>query len=255
MVKFPHLRVPHATSTRQGGFSEGPYASLNLGRMSGDDLEVVERNRLQFARSIGFPIRQNLQMNHGIEVAHLQNPEDWGKSWQADACITAHPEVSLSLTTADCVPIFFHDPVKPAVGVAHAGWRGTVAGIAAQTVEAMIRSFSSQPGDLLVGLGPSISQCCFEVSREVFDEFEREFHQEPQFSERVQARPEKEKWHIDLHWANRIWLQRAGVDPSKILTCDLCTSCTQEMFYSYRRDQGRTGRLLSAIALREFSLG
>lgn len=252
-VAFPQLGVPHACSTRRGGESAGPYASLNLGRMSGDALEIVEANRLRFAAWMGFPIRQNLQMDHGVKVAHIVNPDEWQRSWSADACITAHPRVSLSLTTADCVPIFFVDPVRPAVGLAHAGWRGTVGGIAARTVEAMVEHLGCRVSDLRVAQGPAIAACCFEVGEEVFLAFESEFGEEPGFCDWAQARPDSGKWHIDLHQANRVWLQRVGLAPSQLLDCDLCTSCRPDLFYSYRRDGGKTGRLLSAIALEKFA--
>lgn len=244
LVTFPHLgTVPHATSTRPGGVSSGPYQSLNLGRMSGDDVELVALNREQFSRWLGIPIVQNLQMDHGVEVAHVKSPAEMERTWEADACITNHPQVSLSLTTADCVPIFYHDPVARAVGLAHAGWRGTVAGIASLVVEAMTREFQCRPENIRVGLGPAIASCCFEVGQEVADAFLREYGRQSWMTERSQ------KWHLDLHEANRIWLGRAGIDPLHIRSCPLCSCCRADLFYSWRRDQGITGRMLSAIGL------
>lgn len=247
VVVFPDLGVPHGTSTRLGGFSSDCYASMNLGRMSGDDLEVVERNREKFAQLMGFPIRQNLQMSHGIEVATIDTPEQAQKSWPADACITNHPQVSLSLTTADCVPIFFYDPKVGAIGLAHAGWRGTVAGMARATVEALVERYQCRPENLRVALGPAIGPCCFEVSADVVEVFEQEFGAQPW----IRHLPEK-KGKIDLHQANLVWLQRAGVSAQQCQLCDLCTSCRDHLFYSYRRDHGKTGRLLSTISLTRF---
>lgn len=243
LVTYPHLCcVPHATSTRPGGFSQGPYESMNLGRMSGDDPEVVARNREQFSRWLGIPIVQTLKMDHGIEVAHLEGPDDLKRTYAADACITAHPQVSLSLTTADCVPIFFHDPGTGAVGLAHAGWRGTVAGIAQAVVDAMVAKLGCRPERIRAALGPAISPCCFEVGPEVAEEFLREYGQQSW----IEARGAK--WHIDLHAANRIWLTRAGVIGEQVRSCPLCTCCRGDLFFSWRRDNARTGRMLSAIA-------
>ena len=247
LVTFPNLgTVPHATSTRIGGFSQGPYSSLNLGKMSGDDVDLVAKNRELFSRWLGIPIVQNLQMDHGIEVAHVQTPQDMDRCWQADACITKHPEVSLSLTTADCVPIFFHDPVAGAIGLAHAGWRGTAAGIAGVVVEAMVSKLQARPEHIRVALGPAIAACCFEVGSEVADEFHRVFGEQPWIL------ASGDKWKIDLHEANREWLKRSGIDPQQVRSCPLCTSCRDDLFYSWRRDLATTGRLLSAIGLSQY---
>jgi len=245
LVTFPQLKaIPHATSTRPGGFSQGAYDSLNLGLMSGDDIQQVERNRQRFSQWLGIPVVQNLKMDHGIQVAHVSGPQDMHTSWSADACITNHPEVSLSLTTADCVPIFFYDPHAEAVGLAHAGWRGTRAGIAQEVVRAMVNKLGARAENLKVALGPSIGPCCFEVGHEVAREFDK------QFGERPWIRPKgEEKFHIDLHQANQDWLVKAGVKAENISTCSLCSCCREDLFFSWRRDQGVTGRMLSAIAL------
>ncbi|MFN8611999.1 MAG: peptidoglycan editing factor PgeF [Vulcanimicrobiota bacterium] len=245
LVTFPHLGlVPHATSTRLGGVSQAPYDSLNLGLMSGDDLSLVEENRQIFSRMLGIPIVQNLSMTHGVRVALLRGPADMQKPHDADACVTNHPEVSLSLTTADCVPIFFHDPEAGAVGLAHAGWRGTVNDIAAHTVEAMVKQLQSRPERIRVALGPAIATCCFEVGPEVAEEFHRRYGQTDWIEQRGT------RWHIDLHQANKVSLSQAGVKPEHIRVCPLCTCCRPDLFYSWRRENGQTGRLLSAIGLR-----
>lgn len=248
LVTFPHLGlVPHACSTRQGGVSNGIYDSLNLGLMSGDELELVEKNRQIFSHMLGIPIVQNLNMTHGTEVVWVKSPAGMQRAHEGDACISNHPDVSLSLTTADCVPLFFHDPEARAIGLAHAGWRGTVNGIAARTVEAMCKELGASPQNLRVGLGPAISPCCFEVGPEVAEEYLK------QFGPQTWIEPRESKWHIDLHQANRIWLERAGIQAEHIRSCPLCTCCRADLFYSWRRENGKTGRLLSAIGLRTTS--
>ena len=245
LVTFPHLGlVPHATSTRQGGVSHGIYESLNLGLMSGEALEIVEKNRQIFSHMLGIPIVQNLNMTHGTEVVEVKSPKDMQRPHEADACISKHPEVSLSLTTADCVPIFFHDPEAGAVGLAHAGWRGTVNGIAARTVESMCEKLGASPRNLRIGLGPAISPCCFEVGPEVAEEYLKQYGPQAWIEQRGS------KWHIDLHQANRVWLERAGIQAEHIRSCPLCTCCRADLFYSWRRENGKTGRLLSAIGLK-----
>lgn len=251
MITFPHIRVPHASSTRVGGFSQGPYLGLNLGRLSGDQLDPVLRNRRYFSEHVGFTVRHILQMDHGVEVAWLQQPEDVLRTWPADACITNHPQVALALTTADCVPIFFHDPEAEAVGLAHAGWRGTVAGIAQETVRAMVRQLGARPERIRVGVGPHISECCFEVGREVQQTFSQTYGE----VEWIRPQGREDKWNIDLREANRYWLLQAGILPEHIAMCPLCTSCREDLFYSYRRDRGVTGRQLSAIALQSHFSG
>ena len=240
-VRFPGFEIVHGTSTRMGGLSQAPYASLNLGKMSGDDLQLVCANRDLFGRTLGLTLQQNLSMSHGTEVVHLRDPEQARTTWPGDACITSHPEVSLSLTTADCVPIFFWDPELPAVGLAHAGWRGTVCDIAGATVRAMQEQLGAQPRRIRAALGPAIGPCCFEVGPEVVEEFVKAYGQ-ADFIRTVGS-----KGWIDLHAANRFWLERAGV--GSIESCSLCTSCRSDLFYSYRRDGGKTGRLLSVIGL------
>jgi YfiH family protein len=236
-VCFSDWGVVHGTSTRLGGRSQAPYDGLNLGKMSGDDLELVAANRELFGRALGLPIWQNLSMSHGVEVVHIQDPAMAATTWPGDACITAHPEVSLSLTTADCVPIFFWDPEARAVGLAHAGWRGTLNDIAGATVRAMQEHLQAKPERLRVALGPAIGPCCFEVGPEVIEEFSQVYGPADFIAER----------HIDLHAANRYWLEKAGVRHME--ACDWCTSCRADLFYSYRRDGGKTGRLLSVIGL------
>ncbi len=244
LVTFPHLSVPHAGSTRVGGFSSPPYASCNLGLMSGDDVAVVRRNREYFSNLVGFPIAQNLLMDHGTTVVHLSDPATASAPRTGDAAITAHPEVSLTITTADCVPIFFYDPEVSAIGLTHAGWRGTLAGIAARTVEALTETLNASPERIRVGLGPCIAACCFEVGADVKDPFAAHFGERDWIAPRADG-----KWTIDLHEANLEFLRAAGIRAENIRCCDLCTSCRADLFYSYRRDQGKTGRLLSAIAL------
>ena len=232
-IRFDHIAAPHGFSTRRGGVSTGPYQGLNLGKMSGDDLKRVAENRRLFGDAIGFPIHQTLSMLHGNAVALVTDP---GQTQEADACVTDQSHVSMSVTTADCVPIAYHDPQRNVVGLAHAGWKGTLAGVAATTVEAMVAR-GSRAADIRVGIGPAILRCCFEVDETVAR----------QFGDEMAVARGSGKWDVDLHEANRRVLLGAGILPGNLLTCPMCTSCHQDLYYSYRRDRQVTGRLLTAI--------
>ncbi len=240
-VRFPHLKVPHGSSTRLGGVSQGSFASLNLGYSSGDQREAVDANRGRFGQALGFQVPPVLKMEHGVEVAVID--EVGPDKPRADACITNRPGVALSVTTADCVPVLFHDPVKQVVGVAHAGWRGTVGGIAGKTVEAMQRTYESRPQDLQVALAPAIGPRHFLVDEDVAGPFEQRFGGQDFITKRAN------KWAIDLWEANRVLLLQMGVPAGQVYCCDLCTYEREDLFFSYRRDGGKTGRLVSALML------
>jgi len=167
------------------------------------------------------------------------------------------------MSTADCVPLLFYDPVTEVIGVAHAGWRGTARGIAAATVAAMGEQFGSRPADILAGLGPSIGPCCYEVSDEVKEHFlgQRDFEELPteeRFRRLVAeaavfetvSLPEKESLRLNLWETNRNQLLLAGLAPEHIELPEVCTSCAKERFFSHRAEDGRTGRFPAIIALR-----
>lgn len=242
-VRFPELNVPHGSSTRLGGVSEGEYESLNLGYTTDDDETTVDENRRRFGEALGVRVPWVLRMEHGTEVAVMNEQAERDTRLPGDACVTDRPGVTLSITTADCVPIVFYDPGRPAVGVAHAGWRGTVAGIAAATVSKMVEQYGSRATELLVGIGPAIGPERFLVDQDVADTFTRSFSGQDLVVSRGN------KWAIDLWEANRRQLLEWGVPARQIFCCRLCTSSRSDLFFSYRRDSGRTGRMATAIAL------
>lgn len=240
-LTFPNLAVPHGFSTRVGGVSQGPYESLNIGQTTSDVPRRVHENRERLARALGVPLVRTLNMVHGAHVVRVDsNP---APVRTGDACITDRPGVAMMITTADCVPIFFHDPVRGAVGLAHAGWRGTVEGVAAATVAAMTREFGSSPADLQVALGPAIGPCCFEVDADVAGPFHHRFPGKDLVADRVN------KFTVDLWRANRHVLLDAGVSEARICTSRICTSCRVDLFFSFRRDWKVTGRMAAVIAL------
>jgi YfiH family protein len=164
---------------------------------------------------------------------------------KTDALVTDVPGVFLMLRFADCVPVLFHDPVRQAVGLAHAGWRGTVSHIARATVEKMVDAFGCSPADIRAGIGPSIGPCCYEVGPEVVSAAQKAFPDAPF----VLQRGSGERWHFDLWAANHHQLAAAGV--TEIELSGLCTACRTDEWFSHRAEGGRTGRLAAVIGLRE----
>ena len=285
-LQFPDLI--HASFTRIGGYSKTPYWGLNVSHSIGDDFDNVIRNRLLALTSLQiqtYPCA-TLWMVHGAEVATfgVDAWDDWRTDWphrsyhvdqheliwttkprrKADALITRHCGVALAMSSADCVPLMFYDPVESVIGLAHAGWRGTARGIAAVTVHAMSEQFGSNPNNIRAGIGPSIGPCCYEVSEEVRYYFmgQQEFDTDP-----IDARYRKliresavftmmrivgrDSLRFDLWETNRNQLLMAGVIPDHIESSEICTSCKKEHFFSHRGEHGKAGRFPSILALRQ----
>lgn len=164
-----------------------------------------------------------------------------GRIGDADALITNTPGLLVSVRTADCVPILLADPRRRAVAAVHAGWRGTVQNVAASAIGAMRNTFGSRPEDIIAAIGPCIGPCCFEVGPEVAVEFQGIFPERKDLEGRT---------HVDLPEANRRQLVAAGVPDASISVAHICTACTPEEFYCFRRERQRTGRMVSAIGIR-----
>lgn len=290
--QFPEL--VHGIFTRQGGYSQAPFASLNVSLSSGKEIyEHAVRNRFQVLQSLDIAHYScaTMWMIHSARVLTLdeENWPDWNSDWphatyqldgpdypentrmqwtfkprtQADALITRKRGVALALSTADCVPLLFYDPVTEAIGVAHAGWRGTARGIAAITVETLQKQFGSDPANIYAGIGPSIGPCCYEVSEEVKDLFVglREFAELPT-EQRLRSLieetvvfetvdlPARTSLRLNLWETNRNQLLQAGLKPEHIELPGICTSCETERFFSHRAEHGNTGRFPAILALR-----
>lgn len=235
--------VRAVTSLRQGGVSQAPYRSLNLGEHVGDDIQAVRTNREMFCQAIGLRRRGFVycrQVHSDCVVVvdesadRLQRPIA-----EADAMVANRPSLALGVFTADCVPIFVLDVGTPAIGIIHAGWRGALAGIAAKTIRVMRCQFGSSPSNCRIHLGPSIQKCCYQVDVSLAEQFERKFGP----SVRVKNA------HIDLHAANVHQLVHAGVPTDAISATGVCTACRTDLFFSHRAENGLTGRLLSVIVL------
>jgi len=256
---FPHLEstglVTHGFTTRVGGVGSGPYESLNTAFHVGDSAANVIANRALACDALGINAVDLVagRQVHGdsVSVVGLEDIgrgaiSDEGSLGDTDALITGDKGVPLSSYYADCVPIFLLDPVKGVAALAHAGWKGTLFQIGRKTVERMCQIFCSSPQYCLAGIGPSIGPCCYEVDEQVRALF---INNLPDYNDLFLTKSPG-KWYLDLWEANRRTLVNAGLLKENILTSSLCTSCHNDIFFSYRAQNGRAGRMASIIMLK-----
>ena len=252
---FPEETVIHAVSTRQGGAGRKPYDTLNLALHVGDDADTVRKNRRLFAHGLGVNPQDIVtpEQVHGVTVQRVTNAERGRGSLSyadaisaTDALITDEPNLPLMLCFADCTPLLFFDPEHLAIGVAHAGWKGTVGKIGSATVAAMTKEFGTRPQDVLAAIGPAIGVCCYEVGDNVIEAAETAFAQE---AARVLLRRDG-KTYFDLQTANRLTLLDVGLTKTNIETAASCTVCENQWYFSYRAAGGQTGRIAALMALR-----
>ena len=243
-------RVVHACTTRCGGVSPQPWGTLNVGSTTHDEATHVRENRRRVEAACGLRLAEWVHLEHGAEVREVTSWSDCADTVpglpRADAVITRVRGLPLTIFTADCVPVVLVDPVTPALGVVHAGWRGTVAEVTARTVTAMERAFGTRPADLLVAVGASIGPCCMEVGDDVRTAVASRF---PLWQETVVQSQKGGKTTIDLWELNVLQLEARGVPREQVAVSRLCTSCRADLFYSWRRDHGETGRLAMVASL------
>jgi YfiH family protein len=266
MRQFPGLTA--GITSRVGGVSAAPYTALNMGLHVADQPEHVVENRRRTAEAVGAPLAHWVygEQIHGCEVA-VVGAQDQGSGTQEretelkgrDAFVTGERGIVLAALFADCVPLFFLDPVTGAIGLAHAGWKGTAAAIAARTVEAMARQFGSKPEQLQAVIGPSIGACCYEVDDRVIAAMDRVLDEVlPKLSESDGPERRKafyqpvsaNKFMLNLQQVNRQIMIKAGIAASSIEITERCTSCGTDRFYSHRKEAGHTGRMAAWIGYR-----
>lgn len=252
-TSFAAVGIRHGVSTRLGGHSTAPFHSLNLGLHTGDDAETVWNNRQLFCQAVGLSAEKvvTAEQIHGNVVKQV-TAADAGrgaKHYQeaikgTDALITNVPGLPLMLFFADCVPVLIVDPVAKAIGISHAGWKGTVGKIAQKTVLAMQQQFNTNPADCLVGIGPSIGPCCYEVDETVLSKLRAEF---PCWEQLVI--PRERRWQLNLWEANRQQLREIGIGDTNITVSSICTADNTPIFFSHRAESGHTGRIGAIISL------
>lgn len=242
-----------AFSTRSGGFSEGSFNASNLGLHVDDEQDLVLANREKFLDNFQIDLGQAVccQQVHGVQVLRVDQQQQGCGAFlyesslpECDALTTNSPGVALLSFYADCLPVYFFDPRLRVVGIAHSGWKGTMGRIAEKTIAAMKREYSSQAEDLWAAIGPGIGDCCFEISPALADEVKINF---PGYENILQVKSERKFW--DLSSTIYQMLLRQGLEPDNISLCSLCTACNPDQFFSYRRDNGKTGRMGALLSL------
>ena len=245
--KFPD--IVQAFSTRLGGVSQGIYSSMNLSFTREDDDAAVHENYRRFAAAVGFEA-EDIVTSDQTHTANVRviTEEDRGNGitkprqyTDVDGMITNVPGLVLATFYADCVPLYFVDPVHHAIGLSHSGWRGTVAKIGAVTVERMREEYGTDPGDIYSAIGPSICQDCYEVSEDVIQEFRTAFGRKDW--DVLFYRKENGKYQLNLWEANRIIMQEAGIREEHISMPGICTCCNPEFLFSHRASHGKRGNL------------
>lgn len=228
------ITAPHCFTTRLGGVSTGILASMNIAIKLDETEENVTRNFEILGSALGFGI-DDLVLTRQIhsDIVRVVSRADCNGCFhrnypECDALVTNDPGVALTVFTADCTPLLFHDPVTGAVGAAHAGWRGTAAAIGAKTVEAMVREFGCDPANIRAAIGPNVSFCHFETDADVLDAMLAAYGEEV----RPFIRRSGEKYYVDLKAINALSLRRCGVTHIEI--SDACTMCQSHRFWSHR---------------------
>jgi len=244
--------VCHGFTTRIGGVSQKPFDTLNLSSVVGDNVENVEENRRRAVIAVmerDCPYLSAYQV-HGNSVAVIDREFDASQPPIADALVTNQREIALFLLFADCVPIFFFDPIAKAVGIAHSGWRGTASNIASHTVESLIQSLGCVSQNIFAAIGPSISAEHYEVSRDVVDQL-CDAHKGGSSTPFTQVNEFTSKWLVDLRVIIFDQLVSAGIRPENIEVSNECTYSNRADFFSHRRDSkeniqlgGRMGGLI-----------
>ncbi len=238
--------IKQAVFTRHGGVSLAPWHSLNLGGSVGDDPSHVAENRVRVFQSMGCEPASihDVWLVHGTDIVYADAPRPLDQpSAKADIIFTDNPNVSLFMRFGDCVPILFHDPKKHVIGIAHAGWMGTVRGVVQAAVEGMQSHYGCKPEDIVAGIGPSIGVDHYEVGADVISQFQEKYNKDA--DQILQTR--NGSTYLDLWTANAIQLRNAGVEQIQI--SGLCTACHLDDWFSHRAEKGKTGRFGAIMAL------
>ncbi|MDE6624856.1 MAG: peptidoglycan editing factor PgeF [Lachnospiraceae bacterium] len=274
-ITFPKLSqyeedMIHGFSTRLGGVSREHLASMNLSFSRGDDRENVMENHRRFAAALGYD-EKRLVFSDQVHLTRFYKvtEADCGKGIvrssdikEIDGLVTDEPGIPIITFYADCVPLFFYDPVKRVIAMAHSGWRGSVERIGARMVDYMEREYSCKGENIVCAIGPSICQSCYEVSEDVALQFIEEFgdsisqgipgkdRADVTLDELVWAKGEG-KYQLNLHLACKIALLEAGIQKENLDVTDLCTCCNPQFFFSHRASHGMRGNLAGVMMIKE----
>jgi YfiH family protein len=244
--QFDSIKTKHAVFTRHGGLSPEPWNSLNVGGTVGDEITRVRQNRILSFQALGCASDSifDVWQVHSADVVCAEAPRPLDEEYRkADIILTDKSDVTLFMRFADCVPLLMHDPRAGVIGIAHAGWMGTLRDVATATIHAMQTNYGCKAGDIVAGIGPSIGPDHYEVGEDVITQIHQRFGDE---SVRVLEK-HNGKTHFDLWEANRMLLERAGVQQIELAA--VCTACNTNDWFSHRAEKGRTGRFGALISL------
>ncbi len=259
-LSYPMLEktglVYHGFSTRLGGVSKGCWSSLNLSFTRGDREEDVRENFNRIGKAIGVKpenmvfahqthttnVRVVTKAERGMGIICPRNYEN------VDGLVTDEKDLCLVTFFADCVPLFFLDPVKKVIGLSHSGWRGTVGKIGENTIRCMQENFGSKPEHILAAIGPSICQECYEVSEDVIDRFRSQFSEK--HHDALFYRKSNGHYQLNLWKANELIFLEAGIQKDHIAVTNICTHCNSELMYSHRATGDKRGNLCAFLSLK-----
>ena len=252
--------VKHGFSTRKGGVSTGIFSSMNLNFKRGDDPDAVMENYRRMAAALNMRVEDMVlsDQTHTTNVRVITE-EDRGKGIlrpqdysDVDGMITNVPGIVLVTSYADCVPLYFVDPVRKAIGLSHSGWKGTVGHIGQKTVWKMHEVYGSEPKNIVAAIGPSICQSCYEVSDDVAEAFRANFTADEAAD--ILLDKGNGKYQLDLWKANWYVLTDAGILPEHLSVTDLCTACHPDLLWSHRKTNGQRGGLSAFLSLIDTSV-
>lgn len=263
-IQFKNLSatgiVKHGFSTRKGGVSTGIFSSMNLNFKRGDDPDAVMENYRRMAAALNMRVEDMVlsDQTHTTNVRVITE-EDRGKGIlrpqdysDVDGMITNVPGIVLVTSYADCVPLYFVDPVRKAIGLSHSGWKGTVGHIGQKTVWKMHEVYGTEPKDIVAAIGPSICQSCYEVSDDVAEAFRANFTADEAAD--ILLDKGNGKYQLDLWKANWYVLTDAGILPEHLSVTDLCTACHPDLLWSHRKTNGQRGGLSAFLSLIDTSV-
>ncbi len=257
-LTFPKLdsykELRHVFTTRHGGVSSGCVSTWNFGERKLDSEENILRNFEILADVMGTTADKMVltYQTHTVNIRKVTKEDagrgvtrDWGYR-DVDGLVTDEKDLTIVTTHADCNAVFFYDPVKKVIGLAHSGWRGTLGGISREMIDIMKREYGTEPGDLICGIGPSLCKDCFEVDEDVAEAFR---DADPDYEAFIERRDPK--YHIDLKAIIRHDLVKKGVKDENVLDMGLCTKCNKDDFFSHRGHKGKRGLMVAAMRLAE----
>jgi len=241
---FDALGVTGIFTTRIGGMSEAPFDTFNLGYGINDDEEAVKTNLEMLLNSAGLPVAPHQASQEHGTASLICSGEGAIHPDGADILVACETDCPVAVRTADCLPVLLADPVNGIVAAVHAGWRGTAAGVVIRAVENMCEC-GADAASIHASLGPSIGPCCFEIGKDTADMLATSV------SGAEQAILRSQRPHADLPAINAMQLAKAGLEADRIESLHQCTCCHPDLFFSYRRDRGKTGRHLAVVALQD----